>query len=143
MYLIVSNTDSSTYYSENKASHFFVKLGKPLDLSGCWKIALCEVTILGNTARRGTVGLTCNICNGLWVEGVQTRLLRKFKCEKNNHLVFPVPYYVDIEKLFIDTLEFHILSPKGKEVALAADVKVELTLHLIHDVSKDVRTGCE
>ena len=89
-----------------------------------------------NESRSGDMlGVTCNICNGMWFGVVQTRLLCRFYCKKNFHEAFTVPYYLPVEKLFIDTLEFHIVDENGSLASLADTVKVEVTLHFIHNVS--------
>ena len=135
IYIIVSSTDSVEYYPDNKASRFIVKLAKPLNLSGSWKVALCEISVFENGVSVGIVGLNCNICNGLVTEGVQTQILRKFKCARNINEVFQNAYYMPVEKLFIDTLELYITGSGGKPITLSPKAKLVCTLHLLQDVS--------
>ena len=135
IYIVVSSTDSLDFYTDNIASHFLVKLAKPLNLVGSWKVALCEINVYDNSATVGIVGLNCNICNGLLTEGVQTQLLRTFKCARNVHQVFHNPYYVSVEKLFIDTLEVYITGSGSRPITLSPRAKVVCTLHLRQDVS--------
>ena len=45
IYISVSNRDSITYFPNNKAEHFHVKLAKRLELTGSWKIAICEINV--------------------------------------------------------------------------------------------------
>ena len=134
IYIIARSTDSLDFYSDNTATRFIVKLAKPLNLVGSWKVALCEISVSENGTTAGIVGLNCNICNGLLAEGVQTQLLRTFKCARNIHEVFHKPYYVPVEKLFIDTLELYITGSGGNQITLSPRAKVSCTLHLRQDV---------
>ena len=135
IYIVASSTDSLEYYTENNASHFIVKLAKPLNLSGSWKVALCQINVYGNGATAGIVGLNCNICNGLLTEGVQTQILRTFKCARNTDEVFHKPYYVPVDRLFIDTLEIYITGSGGKQITLSPKAQLVCTLHLLKDGS--------
>ena len=45
IYLSVSSKDSNSYFPDNNVASFRVKLEKRLELIGCWKIALCEVSL--------------------------------------------------------------------------------------------------
>ena len=133
MYVTVSNADSKAYYSDNKASHFRVKLGKTLHLEGKWSVALADLHISDNTANFGMLGITSDICNGIWSNGLQSHLLRRFNCRKNVHESFPCLFYLSVEKVFIDTMEFLITTSDGNEASLAGEVKVEFTLHFRQD----------
>jgi hypothetical protein len=128
MYLILSNDDSKTYYSQNNASHFRVKLGQPLTLDGEWSVGVCEIHLSAN-ADLGRLGFHSDICNGLFSNGIQTDLLRKINCKTNVHETFPIVYYLHVEKLFIDTLEFYLTKADGSIPSLDANVKLECTLH--------------
>jgi hypothetical protein len=134
MYISFSNVDSKAYYAGNSPSHFRVKLAKTVYFEGNWSVALTEIHISDNTANFGLLGITSDICNGIWVDGLQTHLLRRFNCRKNVHESFPQFYYVPVGKKFIDSVEFFIMDREGTEASLAADVKVEFALHFREDV---------
>jgi hypothetical protein len=134
IYIIANSTDSLDFYTENTATRFIVKLAKPLNLVGRWKVALCEISVFENGVTAGVVGFNCNICNGLMAEGVETQLLRRFKCGRKVHEVFDNLYYVPVEKLFIDTLELYITGSGGNQITLSPRAKVSCTLHLRQDV---------
>ena len=134
MYVCVSNEDSKIFFGENTASHFRVKLGKTLHLEGNWSVAVAELHLTENTANLGLLAISCDICNGIWMNGLQSHVLRQFNCRKNVHETFPCPFYLPVDKLFIDTLEFFIKTSDGEEASLSADVKVEFTLHFRENV---------
>ena len=135
-YLHVCSRDSAIYFPENKASDFRVKLAKPLHLKGYWKIGLCEVGLYNvtkvntndnegstnedstnNDDQHCTASINCNVCTGLIVNGVQTRILRKVLVEENIFSVYPIVYYVPLEKDFIDTIEFSINTSDGSQLS--------------------------
>jgi len=134
MYIVVANSDSKTYYSGNTASHFRVKLSKPLNLEGAWTVAVCEIHLTDNAENMGILGFSADFCNGLISDGGQTTVLRKFNCKRNVHETFPVLYYLPVEKLFIDTMDFYLTTASGKIASLTGDVKLEVTLHFKYHV---------
>ena len=129
MYIVVRNDDSESYYPDNNANHFRVKLSKALKLESESSVGLCEIRISGNSDNHGLLGLNLDICDGLILDGIQSNVLRKFNCKRNVHEAFPVIYYMPVEKLFLDTLEMYITDSTGSIASLGADVKVECTLH--------------
>jgi hypothetical protein len=152
IYLTVCNNDSAFYFPNNKPAIFRVKLAQPLNLTGCWKVGLCEIQLCNvdiknkvideedddnkrvdivNGKDIPSVSIDCNICTGLIVNGVQTRTLRKIWGRKNIYKVFPIVYYVPVEKGYIDTIEFKIHTVNG--ALLRFDNlygRVEMTLRL-------------
>jgi hypothetical protein len=134
MYVLFSNEDSKAYYAYNTPNHFRVKLGKTVHLEGNWSVGLTEIHVSDNTANFGLLSVTSDICNGIWMDGLQTHLLRRFNCRKNVHESFPRVYYLPVEKNFIDSVEFFITDRDGEEASFATDVKVEFTLHFREDV---------
>ena len=134
MYVSVSNGDSKAFFGENSASHFRVNLGKTLHLEGNWSVAVVELHISENSANLGLLGISCDICNGIWMNGLQSHVLRRFNCRKNLHESFPWPFYLPVDKVFIDTLEFFITTSDGEEASLSGGVMVEFTLHFRENV---------
>jgi hypothetical protein len=152
VYLSVCSKDSATYFPNNKPANFRVKLAQPLQLTGCWKVGLCEIQLCNiNIKKKGnasndnddthtpvingkdipTISINCNICTGLIVNGVQTRTLRKVWGKKNIYKVFPIVYYVPLEKGYVDTIEFNIRDTDGELVSFDTLYgKVEMTLRL-------------
>jgi hypothetical protein len=129
MYIVVTNADSESYYADNTPNHFRVKLSKPLKLESEWSVGLCEIHVTENDENRAVLGLNLDICNGFIVDGIQTRVLRKFNCKRNVHVAFPIIYYMPVDKLFLDTLEIYLTGASGAVSSLTSDVKVECTLH--------------
>jgi hypothetical protein len=79
----------------------------------------------------GNVAINCSICMGLIVNGIQTRTLRKVPADENVYMVFPILYYVPVEKGFIDTIDFTINTSDGELLPFdALRGKVEMTLRL-------------
>jgi hypothetical protein len=141
MYIVVSSSDSKSYYKDNKATRFRVKLSKPINLEGGdWYVGVCDIHLTDNDENKGVVGFNADICNGLMTEGSQTHLLRKFNCKRNVHEAFPIIYYLPVGKLFIDNMEFYLTSDGLEDMSLADEAKLEVTLHFVHNVSS-IRTG--
>jgi hypothetical protein len=158
MYLTVCSKDAAIYFPNNKPANFRVKLAKPLNLTGCWKVGLCEIRlsnvninkVVSKKKKKTNVGgdddvtlvevplkaipsisIDCNICTGLIVNGIQTRTLRKVWGRKNIYKVFPVVYYVPVEKGYIDTIEFNLYTGVGTVLTFDALYgRVEMTLRL-------------
>jgi hypothetical protein len=169
IYLNVCSKDSAIYFPLNKADNFRVKLAKPLNLTGCWKLGLCEIHLCNIDIKKTIVKakinknvkrvvndatddddddddapveginvkdipaicIDCNVCTGLIVNGIQTRTIRKVWGKKNIYKVFPIVYYVPIEKGYIDTIQFNIYTSVGTPVSFDATYgRVEMTLRL-------------
>ena len=120
IYMYVTNKDSSLYFPQNDASIFRVKLKNTLILKGSWKIGLCtidmtNVDVKGNNSA-GARGLfiTCNVCTGLIVDGVQTRVLRCVQLEPDIHDTYSAIFYVPVEVGFLDTIEFGVITDVSK-----------------------------
>ena len=153
IYLSVSNYDSVNYFPDNKPANFRVKLSKRLELGESWKIALCEIR-LGNVVStpatnddngvdknkkdddvndgvNDLIYIHCNVCIGLVVDGIQTRVLRTLPFKNNQYKIFPVLYYIPVETRYIDTIEFHISTSENKSVSFNPRTgQVMMTLHL-------------
>jgi hypothetical protein len=141
MYVHVSSNDSASYYTHNTSSLFRVKLNNRLDLKGSWVIGVCDVTVddidVDRNRRGGFTSLliTCDICTGFIVNGVQTRTLRTVPIQKRLQKVYPVVMYVPIETYSFDTMEFRVLKGSFEE-AVFIDKKdnksgsICMTLHL-------------
>jgi hypothetical protein len=129
MYIIVSNSDSKSYYADNEANHFRVKLSKPLNLEGDWYVGVCELHVTDNAENMGILGFNADICNGMIADGSQTYLLRTFNCKRNVHESYPLIHYLPVGKLFIDTMEFYLTDSSGKKASLATEAKLQVTLH--------------
>lgn len=144
IYLHVSSKDSRAYFPQNKGNNFRVKLAKRLELVGAWKIALCEINVSnvvlgtrvrvadeGDRADDDTICVHCNVCIGLIVNGVQTRILRTLPLKKNQYKIYPVHYYCPLETQYIDTIEFDICTSNGKAVSFdVTSGHVSMTLRL-------------
>ena len=78
-----------------------------------------------------SIAIDCSVCTGLIVNGVQTRTIRKVWGKKNIYKVFPIVYYVPLEKGYIDTIEFNIRTSSGEAVSFdTTHGRVEMTLRL-------------
>jgi hypothetical protein len=156
IYLSVSSKDSSVYFRDNSAANFRVKLAKRLELIGCWKIALCEISLSNvivkaptrvNTSDDSdddgteaanmlnddddTICIHCSVCTGLIVNGKETRVLRTLPLKKNQYKIYPIQYYLPLETRYIDTIEFHIDTSSGKPVTFDKQTgQTSMTLRL-------------
>jgi hypothetical protein len=102
IYLHVSSSGSKHYFPRNNAAHFCIKLNTPLNLIGNWVIGLCELDIqnvdVPTNVSRGCTSLKieCNVCSGIIVNGVQTRVIRVMALKPSVNEVYPVVYYVPL-----------------------------------------------
>ena len=143
--MYVTNKDSALYFPQNQPSIFRVKLKNTLILTGSWKIGVCtidmtNVDVKGNNAA-GARGLflTCSVCTGVIVDGVQTRVLRCVQLDSDIHHTYSDIFYVPVEVGFLDTIEFGVITDVSKPALFGvkstedSDViagTVSMTLHL-------------
>jgi hypothetical protein len=145
IYLHVSSGDSDKYFPLNNAANFCVKLNTPLNLNGSWVIGVCEVNIknvnVSSNVKKGfsSFAIECNICTGLVVNGMHTRVLRIIPLEANISEKYPIIFYNPVETRFIDTLQFRLTNGGREEVDFALEESggshvdvgfVSMTLHL-------------
>jgi hypothetical protein len=129
IFLHVTSKDSHEYFPNNSSQMFILKLNKPLNLTGLWKIGLCEIFIEGVFSE--LMSLTCNICQGVILDGKQSRVLRTLKVYDGNYdEIYPIVFYVPIETRFVDTIEFCLVQTDGTPVLLKGESHVSMTLHL-------------
>jgi len=131
IYLHASSNDCSDYFPNNNASIFRVKLNKPLNLNGVWKIGICEIDVNSDISER--VCVECSLCgDGLIVDGKQTRVLRTFTLNQNYHEIYPILFYVPIETRFVDSIEFRLVKPDGTPILFRdKSAAVHMTLQLM------------
>jgi hypothetical protein len=130
-YLHVTSKDSFVYFPTNEANSFRLKLNTPLNLTGLWKIGLCQLMLNGILSEN--VCIVCNICQGFICDGTQTRILRILRVDKNENFdeSYPVIFYVPVEVRFIDTIEFRLIERDGSPVLFKpGEGSVNMTLHL-------------
>jgi hypothetical protein len=146
IYLHVSSSDSKVYFPLNNGANFCVKLNTPLELNGSWVVGVCELNIknvnLGVNIDKGcsSLGVECNICTGLVVNGLHTRVLRIIPLDEENvNELYTLVFYLPVEARFIDTLQFRVTNGCGEEVTFKLEEKeeslkdigfVSMTLHL-------------
>ena len=118
IYLHVSSRDSQIYFPRNNGANFCVKLNTPLDLNGSWVVGVCEVNIqnvnllLNIDKGFSSLGIECNICTGLVVNGLHTRVLCIIPLEEHVNELYPIIFYLPVEARFIDTLQFRVVEKR-------------------------------
>jgi hypothetical protein len=121
IYMHVSSKDSSLYFPQNRPALFRVKLNTTLNLEGTWQIGLCSIFLKNvNVQSNASVVpsmlfIACNICTGLIVDGIQTRIFRSIDISGNVSRDYSLIYYVPIEVRFIDNIEFSITTDLFEE----------------------------
>ena len=92
-----------------------------LNLEGTWQIGLCSMFLKNvNVQSNASVVpsmlfIACNICTGLIVDGIQTRIFRSIDIRSNVSRDYSLIYYVPIEVRFIDNIEFSITTDLFEE----------------------------
>ena len=121
IYLHATSKDSAVYFPDNEVNSFRLKLNTPLNLTGLWKIGLCQLMLKGILSE--TVCVACNICQGFICDGTQTRIIRILRVDGNENFdeSYPVIFYVPIEVRFIDTIEFRLIKKDGTPVVFKSE----------------------
>lgn len=104
------------YFPNNKPNNFFVRLNKPLKLSGgvSWKVGLCEIDIvINNNIKLQTEPHSCQVkfsaCDGIFIKGKQTHCLRTIPYSSNGkHKMFHTVYYMPVNTGYIETFEINV-----------------------------------
>lgn len=127
---LISNVKSSTSH-QNTVAHFITELAQPLELSGKWECALCEVTVPGLVTNdtnppdsQNSLGSTliinakCNIIEPVIFSTSHDRVLRSLVIQtkpKNGftHEEFTSLQYHPIEQRIIRFIEIKFTLPNG------------------------------
>ena len=138
IYLHVSSKDSILYFPQNRPALFRVKLNTTLNLEGTWQVGLCSIFFkkvnLQTTAsvQPSVLFIACNVCSGLIVDGVQTRILRSIDISVNVSKDYSLIYYVPIEVRYIDNIEFSITTDLLAEALFSTEDVIGTASMIIH-----------
>ena len=115
---IVGNVHSSKeeYYPSNTVGDFWIKLSKPLILTGAqWKVGLCEIhvfNVLLEDRRDENRPLYFQVdfgpCDGLVVDGQSTHTVRVLPYSSNVRKIFTDPFYVPVQIGYIESCHIHV-----------------------------------
>jgi hypothetical protein len=138
IYIHVSSKDSALYFPLNRPALFRVKLNTTLNLEGTWKMGLCSIYLKNvNLQTNASVlpsflFIACNVCTGLIVNGTQTRILRSIDISENVSRDYSFIYYVPIEVIFIDNIEFSITTDLLDEALFSGEDHEGSVCMIIH-----------
>ena len=128
--IIVSSTDSEKFF--NNTPYFFtVQLNRQIQFDGYWVVALTEFNISNRKVGEfddTEIFVCCDICQETFVGDKEMPLLRRIKLEKENNIVYTLPYYIPVKISQLQQLQIHIKDRQGKFVSFR-DEQVTLTLH--------------
>ena len=113
---VVGNFLSSKhkYFPTNKPEHFWLKLEKPLLLTGgSWKVCLCEIQFQNVLVEAGQsvpthYQIELATCEGLYIDGSATNALRVIPYRPTSHQIFTKPFYMSLQSAYVDICEIEI-----------------------------------
>ena len=115
VYIIANfNTSKENFFPRNKPDHFWLMLGKRLQLTGSgWKVCLCEIQFENVRVDVGQAVPThyqvdFAMCDGLYINGTGSNALRMIPYKHTTHQIFSRPFYMPIHTDFMDTCEIEI-----------------------------------
>ncbi|MEE8208625.1 MAG: hypothetical protein V3T88_06710 [Nitrosomonadaceae bacterium] len=83
MYIFADSQQDITYFPRNTASHFAIKLTKPVNLdSGAWGLAVKELRVHRESNVSGYYALTIDCTQPFPSHGTENRVLRTFSLQK-------------------------------------------------------------
>jgi hypothetical protein len=138
IYIHVSSKDSALYFPLNRPALFRVKLNTTLNLEGTWKMGLCSIYMKNVNLQTNAslvpsiLFISCNVCTGLIVNGIQTRILRSIDMRENVSIDYSFVYYVPIEVIFIDTIEFSVTTDLLEEALFDGEDHERSVCMIIH-----------
>lgn len=141
--MVLKSSDSSGLFEKNTPHDFTVQFDKLIHLEGYWTVALTEITLsYTHTSKRiGDVYVFSNICQGMFVGGTETSLLRKVHLSKDmteqtgtknkvkvHEQVFSTPYYMPVRVAQMNQIHIYIKDSDGRPSSFLNE-DVSVTLH--------------
>ena len=131
--IVLRSTDCVDYYKDNKTYNFRVKLNKPLNLDGSWKIASTDFAFSSTKyfPRQESLYFFSNICQDSLVGCSSITLLRSvFLYNKTDSAkTFANPYYIPVKIGYVNEIHIYITDHKNNLTSLL-DGTSTVTLHL-------------
>lgn len=117
-YLTLSSDSSRDYFGDNTIAHFSTQLIRPICLTPSFEVAVCEVFLPPFETWKirtaiSPIYLYSDICQPVLLCDTSARLLRVLPADIiSGHYVFPVLYYIPVEKHNFQTvtMSFHTRS---------------------------------
>lgn len=136
-YVVVRNFDSVDYFPENKATDFRVKLNKPIDLKGRWKVALTEffLSSASITSEPQLLQVMSNVCTETAIGSQVNPLLRQIPVYAKEDVIgmdFHPAFYHSVPHTFMDNIHIYIRDQNRREPILS-DATISCTLHFIQE----------
>jgi len=116
--MVLSSSDGSDFFPNNKSHDFRVKLGRSLQFEGYWVVALTEI----NTSDRGQTKelfVYSDICQDSFSGSSERPLLRRvfYEDKDQNNIVYDNPYYVPIKQPDIQQIRVYIKDSNGQHAS--------------------------
>lgn len=124
-YITLSSDSSKDFFQDNTIAHFTTQLARPIHLTSAYEVAVCEVflppleTWKIRTAS-SPIYLYSDICQPVLLCDTSARLLRVLPPDLlSGHYVFPVLYYIPVEKLNFQTIVMSFHTKTGQRYPFA------------------------
>lgn len=114
-YLYLNSSQDSTYFSENRATDFAVRLPFQFHFNNLFECCVKEIRVQRHSRLGGLFSLTADCVQGSYVYGGESRILRGFELKPGNNtgldsLHFLDPYYIPVVENTSSVIRFRINS---------------------------------
>ncbi|KAJ8310816.1 hypothetical protein KUTeg_012681 [Tegillarca granosa] len=127
--IVLSSTDSTHIYPDNKCYDFRVYLPKQLALSGNSTISLLEFAYQGIKTSKPELFIYCNLCDDTIVGERELPLLRRIYLKSSDNYIYDQPYEVPLKTVVFQDIQINI-KDSNHELASFLQGEVTLTLQL-------------
>jgi hypothetical protein len=127
-YVVLNSRQSLTFYGDNQAHSFKVRLNQPLRFKEKgWKVSLVQY----KSPVRDDVLVCSNVCSYSIVGEEQHRVLRLMSTPPSGR-DFSHAYYVPVALDFIDTVHIYLVSAANKGREQSSQGATHVTLHFAY-----------
>ena len=134
MYIYIDSNGSQTYFNDNKAVAFRIKLPKLLKFYGQWEVALAELDMpqLESGYQTDYITLNTSLCTeSVFNDSLRPVLRRIYKdqLKQTRHISYVTPYYVPVNAVEVDTIYVYLTDARQAQPSFQKG-PLYCTLHL-------------
>ena len=129
--MVLSSSDSTEIYSDNKPHDFRVHLSRPMRLTGNWSVSLLEFSMPVVQSKLPTheLFIFASICGDTILSGKELPLLRRVYLTKDDNIIYQFPFEVPLRVGQFQDIHIYIKDANGHPASFL-NQKVTVTLQL-------------
>lgn len=129
--MVLSSSDSTEIYTNNKSHDFRVHLSKPMILTGNWTVSLLEFSMPIGQSKLATreLFIFASICGDTILSGNELPLLRRVYLTKDDNIIYQLPFEVPLRVGQFQDIHIYIKDVNGNPASFLKQ-KVTVTLQL-------------